>query len=122
ADVGGGRERVGARVTGVGGELLVVDNGSTDGTREALAGQADVRCVVEPTAGATRARNAALRAARGDVVAFIDDDATPAPGWLAALTAPFAQARGACGGGRGRLGCGGPAPPRGSRGRPPLFG
>lgn len=84
-------------------EVLVVDNGSSDGTPEALARVPDVRCVVEPTTGATRARNAALRLARGDVVAFIDDDAVPAPGWLAALTAPLAEPGVACTGGRVRL-------------------
>ena len=35
------------------------------------------------------ARNIGIEAAAGEVVAFLDDDALPEPGWLAALTAPF---------------------------------
>src|SRR5256884_2344425 len=85
----------------VGAEILVVDNGSSDGTVEAvraLAGDT-VRCIVEPGAGATRARNAGARAARGEVAAFIGDDALPRPGWLAALLDPVsARAVGLVGG------------------------
>src|SRR6266550_3714961 len=94
-------ERVGPQTAGA--EVVVVDNGSTDGAREALARlEADgrLRVVLEPTPGATRARNAGARAARGDVLAFVDDDALPADGWLAALLAPFANPRVAAAGGR----------------------
>src|SRR2546428_3124653 len=94
-------ERVGPQTAGA--EIVVVDNGSTDGTREALARlEADgrVRVVLEPTPGATRARNAGARAARGDLLAFVDDDALPADGWLAALLAPFANPHVAAAGGR----------------------
>ena len=62
-----------------------------------------VRCIVELGAGATRARNAAARAARGEVTAFIDDDALPRPGWLKALLDPFSDGRVGCVGGRVRL-------------------
>src|SRR2546429_4043646 len=86
----------------VGAEILVVDNGSSDGTVEAvrrLEGDT-VRCIVEPGVGATRARNAAARAARGEVAAFIDDDARPRPDWLKALLDPFSDGRVGCVGGR----------------------
>jgi cellulose synthase/poly-beta-1,6-N-acetylglucosamine synthase-like glycosyltransferase len=53
--------------------------------------------------GATRARNAGARVARGDVIAFVDDDTSPGDGWLAALTAPFASERVGATGGRVRL-------------------
>lgn len=71
-------------------EVVVVDNGSSDGTFEAL----QERSVSEPclvvvcdhgTLGA--ARNTAARTARGDLVAFTDSDCRPRPGWLAAATA-----------------------------------
>ena len=87
-------------------ELLVADNGSTDGTAEALrplSADGRLRVVVEPRPGATRTRNTGARAARGEVVAFIDDDALPHGGWLAALLAPFADPRVGCVGGCVRL-------------------
>ena len=56
-------------------ELLVVDDGSTDGTRAALRAFGDAITVLEqPHAGAYVARNLALRHARGELVAFIDSD------------------------------------------------
>ena len=56
-----------------------------------------VRYVHEPAAGVANARNAALAAARGDLIAFLDDDEEAAPGWLAALiddAAPLRRRRG----------------------------
>jgi GT2 family glycosyltransferase len=41
-----------------------------------------------------------LEEASGDVVAFLDDDTEPAPGWLAALLAPFSDKQVGCVGGR----------------------
>jgi cellulose synthase/poly-beta-1,6-N-acetylglucosamine synthase-like glycosyltransferase len=69
-----------------------------------------VRAVVEPTPGATRTRNTAARAARGEVLAFIDDDAIPRPGWLAAIVAPFADPHIGAAGGRVLLRFPGPPP------------
>jgi glycosyltransferase involved in cell wall biosynthesis len=60
-------------------ELVVVDNGSTDGTTDVLGEFArrvrfPLRIVSEPVAGLAHARNAGLRAARGEIVIFTDDD------------------------------------------------
>lgn len=67
-------------------EVIVVDNGSTDGTFEALVDRAEhsprLR-VVRDTGSLGHARNTAARTAIGDVVAFTDSDCRPRPRWLA---------------------------------------
>jgi glycosyltransferase involved in cell wall biosynthesis len=73
-------------------EVLVIDNGSRDGTAEFLRSWASRgdgrRSVVEPEPGLAGARNAALDASDRDVVMFVDDDALTPPGWaLAHLSA-----------------------------------
>ncbi|MGE0219506.1 glycosyltransferase family 2 protein [Mycolicibacterium sp.] len=76
-------------------DVIVVDNASsTDETADYVRGVSDprVRLVVEPRPGLSRARNAALRAATTDVVAFVDDDVVVDPHWLDALTAAFDHA------------------------------
>jgi GT2 family glycosyltransferase len=67
-------------------EVLVVDEGSSDGTPEALAAMTDPRIRVlrnDVPAGVARARNAAIEQARAEWVAFLDDDDLWAPAWLA---------------------------------------
>ena len=57
-------------------ELIVVDDGSTDGTRGIVEGFADtrLRLIAGPQRGVYAARNIALQQARGELVAFIDSD------------------------------------------------
>ena len=66
-------------------DILVVDNGSTDGTvalvRDLAASHPSLRLVSEPVPGLSRARNRGVEHARGDVIAFLDDDAEACPSW-----------------------------------------
>jgi GT2 family glycosyltransferase len=81
---------------GVEWELIVVDNDVAPGaeaTVHALAPAiaAAVMVLREPSRGAAYARNAGIDAAKGEVIAFIDDDVVAPPTWLAALTAPILE-------------------------------
>lgn len=58
-------------------EIIVVDDGSTDDTPALLAGMTDSRVRYirhSPPRGASVARNIGIRAARGEVIGFLDDD------------------------------------------------
>ena len=68
-------------------EVVVVSDGSTDGTIEYLRSDAvplPVVVVDQSNAGPAEARNAGWRVARGELVIFLDDDVVPEPGFVAA--------------------------------------
>jgi len=74
-------------------EVIVSVDGATDGTA-ARAREAGADLVLEnPRAGKVRSQDAAVRRARGEVVAFSDANATWEPGALRALVAPFVNPR-----------------------------
>lgn len=78
-------------------ELLVVDSASRlDTTRRVVAGFPAVRYLRVDRPGLDVARNVALNAARGEIVAFLDDDAIPERDWLRALVHPFDDPAVAC--------------------------
>lgn len=75
-------------------ELLVIDSGSTDGSVEvARAAGARVHEIPAHEFGHGRTRNLGVELTTGDVIAFLTQDATPAPGWARALVGPFADER-----------------------------
>ncbi|HVT20892.1 MAG TPA: glycosyltransferase family A protein [Mycobacteriales bacterium] len=76
-------------------EVIIADNGSRDGTWSMLA----ERCARTPLRlralrlsfhdGPAVPRNACIAEARGELIAFTDDDCLPTPSWLSALAAAF---------------------------------
>ncbi len=69
-------------------EVIVVDDGSTDRSAE-IAAEFDVRLISIEPSGLSAARNVGLAAARGEFVAYLDDDAWPDPDWLRFLVLAF---------------------------------
>ncbi len=64
-------------------EVIVVNDGSTDDTAAVLAGYGDaIRVIDQPNGGMSSARNAGIRAARGEFIAFLDADDWWLPGKL----------------------------------------
>ncbi len=74
-------------------EILVVDNGSRDHTGAVVQRWAtrhpQITHIFEPRPGLSCARNAAIRRARGQFIAFTDDDVRAEPDWMARVLAAF---------------------------------
>lgn len=75
-------------------EVIVVDNGSTDRTKE-VVGQftniLPVRCIDAPAPGLHVGRHAGMRSARSQVLMFADDDIKASPTWIASVVSAFAD-------------------------------
>lgn len=69
-------------------EVIVVNDGSTDNLLEIVNGY-EVRVISTENCGLSNARNTALHAAQGEIVAYIDDDAYPDAQWLRYLASAF---------------------------------
>jgi O-antigen biosynthesis protein len=83
-------------------EVVVVDNAPTsDALRAVVDGQSsegvEFRYCVEPRPGLSWARNTGIKAAKSDIIAFLDDDDEPDAHWLAAIAGGFARGE--------RIGC-----------------
>jgi glycosyltransferase involved in cell wall biosynthesis len=74
-------------------ELLVVDNGSTDHTRQVVEqttlSKMPVRYVLAPRTGLVHARNQGINEAKGDIILFTDDDIQPSVNWIEAMCRPI---------------------------------
>ena len=79
-------------------EVVIVDNGSTDGTRDIIGRYRFARLATCATPGPAAARNAGIAATRHEIIAFTDSDCIPAPGWLSALVAALRPAFAGAGG------------------------
>jgi len=66
-------------------EIIVIDSGSTDGTAEAAENHARLIRIKKEEFNHGLTRNMGIKEARGRFVALLVQDATPRPGWLAAL-------------------------------------
>src|SRR5215470_4754720 len=79
------------------GELLIVDNGSSDGTWNALSSYTHptltVRPIRENSVGLSYARNRVLAESTGEIIAFTDDDVRVPPNWIDSLTRPLLEKR-----------------------------
>lgn len=69
-------------------EVIVVDDGSRDNLAE-IVSRYPVRLIRTPNNGLGSARNTGMNAARGEIIAYIDDDAYPDPDWLNYLSYAF---------------------------------
>ncbi len=69
-------------------EIIAVDNGSTDNTVNLLY-KLDIVVIRESRRGRSQARNAGIRLATGEIIAFIDADCIPQPGWAAGILEGF---------------------------------
>ena len=75
-------------------EVIVVDDGSETRPEDVVASfrkQLDITLLTQLNAGPATARNAGAAQAKGDFLAFTDDDCAPAPTWLQTLAARFAK-------------------------------
>ncbi|HEX7134277.1 MAG TPA: glycosyltransferase [Iamia sp.] len=95
-----------AAVEAIGGEVVVVDDGSADATAP-RAEAAGARVIRRPAPeGPYAARNEGWRQAAHPIVAFVDVRCRPRPGWAAAVVAPFEDQAVAVVGGDVRVGTG----------------
>jgi GT2 family glycosyltransferase len=76
-------------------EIVVVDNGSNDGTADLVRAwsrrDGRVRLVEQPEIGLSRAKNAGIRSATGELLLFTDDDVVVSDVWLAAYVDFFSR-------------------------------
>jgi len=70
-------------------EVIIVNDGSTDATREICEHYDSVRLINQENKGLSAARNVGLSASTGDIIAYTDSDCMADPDWLTYLVARF---------------------------------
>lgn len=63
-------------------EVIIADNNSTDKTAEIIQEHPMTKYVFQAKTGSYAARNAAIEIAKGEILAFTDDDCIPSPDWI----------------------------------------
>ncbi|MBN3948517.1 MAG: glycosyltransferase [Nostoc sp. NMS7] len=84
-------------------EVVVVDNGSSDRTREVVELRTHnprLKYVFEPTIGLSVARNTGAKVASSDILAYLDDDAVACDRWLEVLYFAYNNSKLAIAGGK----------------------
>lgn len=71
-------------------EIIVVDDGSKDGTRKVAEGF-NVNVISQKNQGPAAARNIGVKTANGNIALFIDADCAAAPNWIEEMTKPFSN-------------------------------
>lgn len=74
-------------------EILIIDNGSTDNTKELVLKEShnvpNIRYIYEALIGLSQARNTGWQVAEGEYIAYLDDDAIASPHWLGKILEVF---------------------------------
>lgn len=70
-------------------EIIVVDNGSTDGSIDIAKSYQGVDLLFQPVRGSYAARNLGIQSSKGEIILFLDPDCRPRPHWLTAALASF---------------------------------
>ncbi len=73
-------------------EVVVVDNGSVDNTKQVVSQRLDnpkLKYIYEPVLGLSVARNTGAKVSTGEIIAYLDDDAVASEGWLQVLYSAY---------------------------------
>lgn len=92
-------------------EVVVVDDGSEASVAPLMGAFRQARLIVQPGRGPAAARNAGVREARGELIAFTDSDCIPEPSWLLRAVTALHRSKADLVGGRVRLHVERPAAP-----------